>query len=94
MCGVTRDIMSIGEPGATFASFGWNVKQIDGHDFRQIIDVLDGIPNDPHGAPTCIVADTIKGKGVSYMEGKAEWHGGAPTDEQLAQALKELGGDQ
>jgi len=91
MCGDTRDILSIGEPGAKFASFGWNVKSIDGHNINQIKEVLDGIPQDPWAAPTCIIADTIKGKGVSYMEGKSEWHGGAPSDEQLAQALKELG---
>ena len=94
MCGDTRDILSIGEPGAKFASFGWNVKSIDGHNIDQIKEVLDGIPQDPWAAPTCIIADTIKGKGVSYMEGKSEWHGGAPSDEQLAQALKELGEDQ
>jgi transketolase len=92
MCGTTEEIMSIGDPVAKFRAFGWNVLMVNGHDFGQIIAALDAIPNDPAGTPTIIVADTIKGKGVSYMEGKAEWHGGAPNDEQLALALKELGG--
>lgn len=92
MCGITEEILSIGEPGGKFASFGWKVLRMDGHDIGQIIETLDAIPNDPLGTPTIIIADTIKGKGVSYMEGKAEWHGGAPSDEQLAQAVKELGG--
>ena len=92
MCGITEEILSIGEPGGKFASFGWKVLRMDGHDVGQIIETLDAIPNDPFGTPTIIIADTIKGKGVSYMEGKAEWHGGAPSDEQLAQAVMELGG--
>ncbi|MBP7495989.1 MAG: transketolase [Spirochaetales bacterium] len=94
MCGTLEEIMDLGDPEAKFKAFGWNVVRIDGHDMKQIIEALDGIPNQPHGTPTMIIADTIKGKGVSFMEGKAQWHGGAPTDEQLAQALKELGGEE
>jgi len=77
-----------------FWAFGWNVVRIDGHDLEQIVEALDAVPDRPRATPTIIIADTVKGKGVSYMEGTAEWHGGAPMDEQLAQALAELGGKQ
>jgi transketolase len=92
MCGTVQEILDIGDPGEKFRAFGWNVVRIDGHDIEKIIQTLDAIPNQPYGMPTMIIADTLKGKGVSFMEGKAQWHGGAPSDEQLAQALKELGG--
>jgi transketolase len=90
--GPTDEIMRLGDVEAKFRAFGWKVVRIDGHDIKQIVDALDAIPDQPRGAPTIIIADTIKGKGVSFMEGKAEWHGGAPSDDQLAQALAELGG--
>jgi transketolase len=90
--GPTDEIMGLGDVEAKFRSFGWEVVRIDGHDIPQIVDALDTITDQPRGAPTVIIADTVKGKGVSFMEGKSEWHGGAPTDEQLAQAIAELGG--
>jgi transketolase len=92
MCGSVEQTVNIDDPGAKFSAFGWNVIRIDGHDIEAIVQALDNIPNDPHGTPTIIVADTIKGKGVSFMEGKYQWHGGAPDDEQLKTALAELGG--
>lgn len=91
MCGEVDSLMSIGDPGEKFKAFGWDVKRIDGHNIPQIIEALDSIPNQPVGKPTMIIADTIKGKGVSYMEGKFQWHGGFPSDEQLEIALKDLG---
>jgi transketolase len=93
MCGVTAEILSIGNPGDKFTAFGWNVLHINGHDITEIAGTLDSIPNNPVAAPTIIIADTIKGKGVSYMEGTAKWHGGFPSDEEMAIALKELGGE-
>ena len=92
MCGTVEQAINISDPGAKFKSFGWNVVRIDGHDIKMIMKALDDIPNDPFGTPTMIVADTIKGKGVSFMEGRYQWHGGAPNDEQLETALAELGG--
>ena len=92
MCAPVAEVVDIADPVAKFEAFGWNVVRIDGHDIRQIMDVLDAIPNQHNGRPTMVVADTVKGKGVSFMEGRFEWHGGAPTDEQLAQALGELEG--
>ncbi|MBQ5970701.1 MAG: transketolase [Clostridia bacterium] len=72
-----------------FAAFGWNVITIDGHDFDQIDDAFTAAKA-CKGKPTCIVAKTIKGKGVSFMEDKCEWHGSAPNAEQYEQAMAEL----
>ena len=72
-----------------FAAFGWNVLHIDGHDFTQIEDAYKKAET-LKGKPTMILAKTIKGKGVSFMENQAGWHGKAPNSEELALALKEL----
>ena len=72
-----------------FEAFGWNVITIDGHDFDQIDDAFTA-SKACKGKPTCIIAKTIKGKGVSYMEDKCEWHGAAPNAEQYEQAMAEL----
>ena len=73
-----------------FAAFGWNVVCIDGHD----LDAIEGAvkaAKATKGKPTVVIAKTVKGKGVSYMENAVDWHGKAPNDEQYAMALKELG---
>lgn len=70
-------------------AFGWKVHSIDGHDFAAIIAAAEAAKQQ-RGKPTMIIAKTVKGKGVSFMENKAEWHGSAPNDEQLAAALAEL----
>jgi transketolase len=70
-------------------AFGWNVLDIDGHDVGAIVDALADAAR-TSGRPTIIVCRTVKGKGVSFMENNPEWHGKAPTKEQLAQALAEL----
>lgn len=75
-----------------FEAFGWNVITIDGHDFDEILGALEKA-RATKGMPTCIVAKTIKGKGVSFMENQAGWHGAAPNKEQCEQALSELGGE-
>ena len=74
---------------AKFAAFGWHVQVIDGHDFAQIADAVKAAKVET-GKPSVIVAKTVKGKGVSYMENQAGWHGSAPNAEQVAQALEEL----
>jgi len=74
---------------AKFASFGFNTIQIDGNNINQIIDAFE-TARCTKGKPTAIIAKTIKGKGVSFMENKAEWHGRAPSQEEYEQALKEL----
>lgn len=94
MCGTTDEIVGLLDPAAKFRAFGWNVIEVNGHDVKALIDVFESIPRlpDGDGIPTMIVADTVKGKGVSFMEGLAKWHGGAPDAEQWAQIEKELGG--
>lgn len=89
--GNTDDVMSLGSIVDKFKAFGWNVIEIDGHDFDQIFAALD-IAKSTVGQPTMIVAKTIKGRGVSFMENQAGWHGNAPSDEHLRIALEELGG--
>ncbi len=71
--------------------FNWAVLEINGHNMRQILEALDTAA-EIHDRPTVIVARTTKGKGVSFMENNAAWHGVAPNDEQLARALQELKG--
>ncbi len=72
-------------------AFNWNVIRTNGHDFNQIIKAF-AKARETHNKPTVIVADTIKGKGVSFMENKVDWHGLAPDDEQLKIALEEIRG--
>ena len=89
--GEVESVMNINPIEDKFKTFGWNVITIDGHDFDQIFAALD-MAKDTGDKPTMIIAKTIKGKGVSFMENQASWHGSAPSEEQLEQALSELGG--
>ena len=73
-----------------FKAFGWNVVVIDGHDLAEIEKAVENAKS-TKGQPTAIVAKTVKGKGVSYMENSVGWHGKAPNDEEYAVAMKELG---
>lgn len=80
------------EPFANkFESFGWNVLDVNGHDFDELRNAFNQAKNEK-GKPTMIIAHTIKGKGVSFMENNYVWHGTAPNDEQYETAMKELGG--
>ena len=83
------DVLSPNPIDAKFAAFGWHVQVIDGHDFGQIADAVR-VAKAETGKPSVIVAKTVKGKGVSYMENQAGWHGSAPNAEQVAQAMEEL----
>ncbi len=87
--GSIEDVMSSYPIDKKFESFGFNVISIDGHDFNQIKDALNRASK-LKNKPTCIIAKTIKGKGVSYMENKVEWHGKAPNEEQYKIAMQEL----
>ena len=89
--GKTEDVMNIGPIVDKFKAFGWNVIEIDGHDFDQIFAALD-MAKETVGKPTIIIAKTIKGKGVSFMENEAGWPGAAPSDSDLERALLDLGG--
>ena len=75
-----------------FEAFGWNFLFIDGHNYEEIIDAIEKA-KECKDKPTAVVCKTIKGKGVSFMENQAEWHGIAPSREQCEAALKELGGE-
>jgi transketolase len=86
--GFTRET-PIDDPGAKFRAFGWHVIECDGHDQESIRAAFDAA-RAVTGQPTCVVAHTVKGQGVSFMEGDFNWHAKVPTDEQLAEALAEL----
>ncbi|MDD6468193.1 MAG: transketolase [Erysipelotrichaceae bacterium] len=90
--GDVREVMNPLPFDEKFAAFGWNVTTCDGHDFDSIQQAL-ALAKQTKGKPTAIIATTIKGKGVSYMENNAAWHGSAPNDELCQQALEELEGE-
>jgi len=82
-------VMEIEPVKDKWKSFGWNVMEIDGNDIPKIIDALDDAEK-VKGKPTIIIAHTVKGKGVSYMEDSVDWHGKAPSKELAEQAIREL----
>jgi transketolase len=87
--GWNKDVMNIEPLRQKWQSFGWNTVEVDGHDVTKVIEALENVKNIT-GQPTVIIAHTIKGKGVSFMENKADFHGKAPTAEEMKIALKEL----
>ncbi|MBQ6372020.1 MAG: transketolase [Oscillospiraceae bacterium] len=87
--GKTADVMPTDPVDAKFEAFNWNVISIDGHDFDQILSAL-AKARECRGMPTAIVMKTTKGKGISFMENQAGWHGKAPNAEQFAAAKAEL----
>ena len=87
--GATKDVMPLEPLDQKFAAFGFHVITINGHDFDQILSAYQQAAA-TKGQPTVILAKTIKGKGVSFMENDAGWHGKAPNDQQLEQAVSEL----
>ncbi len=89
LSGWTRDIMNLEPFTRKWRAFGWQAIDIDGHDFAQILSACQGAEK-VKGKPTIIVARTIKGKGVSFMENNVAFHGKAPTREEAERALKEL----
>lgn len=88
--GPNVEIMNIEPIAEKWRAFGWHVVEVDGHDFAQILAAFDEAKA-TKGQPTIIIAHTIKGKGVSFMENEVDWHGKAPTPEQVEQALRALG---
>lgn len=86
--GCTEDIKPLGNLAEKIRAFNWNVIEIDGHDIEQIYDAIELAKT--AGRPTAIIAKTIKGKGVSFMENNAGWHGKAPKKEEYEKALEEL----
>jgi transketolase len=90
--GPTEQIMSVEPISDKWRAFGWHVIEIDGHNFKEILTALDSA-KEVKGKPTIIIAHTVKGKGVSFMEGAVGFHGKAPDKDQFKQAMKELTGD-
>ena len=86
--GSTEKVKSVGNVKAKFEAFGWNALEIDGHDFNEIYKAINNAKLSDR--PFVIIANTVKGKGVSFMENNANWHGKAPNDDELKLALEEL----
>jgi transketolase len=89
--GAVSDVMNIYPIDEKFKSFGFEVINVDGHNIPELISAFEQAKK-VKGKPTVIIANTIKGKGVSFMENEAGWHGKAPNEEEYKQAMKELGG--
>lgn len=87
--GYTKDVMDLEPLKAKLESFRWNVLEIDGHNFAEIENAFN-VAREVKGKPTYIIAHTIKGKGVSFMEDNVEWHGKAPNEKETELALQEL----
>jgi transketolase len=85
-----KETMDLEPLDAKLRAFGWHVIEVDGHSFAELSSAFDQAKS-VSGKPTAIIARTVKGKGVSFMENNAEWHGKAPTKEQAQQALAEIG---
>lgn len=86
--GNIKDVKSVDKLKEKFESFGWYVQEVDGHNFEQILSAIDNTNNSQK--PNMIIAKTIKGKGVSFMENNAGWHGKAPSEEEYNLAMEEL----
>jgi transketolase len=88
--GTNEEVMSIAPLADKWRAFGWQVLEIDGHNMAEILDALS-LSHKPNGRPAVIIARTIKGKGVSFMENEAKWHSGAPSRSEFEKAIAELG---
>jgi transketolase len=86
--GHTRDVCSNEPIDEKFRAFGWEIRVVDGHDFAALTDTFTRAP--ATGKPTCIIANTVKGRGVSFMENVAKWHHGVPGEAEYKQAVAEL----
>jgi transketolase len=88
--GPVKEVLELDPLADKFRAFRWSVREVDGHNMQELTEVLSSLPQESH-RPTAIIAHTVKGKGVSFMENSLAWHYKSPTDEQLEIALKELG---
>lgn len=86
--GHTRDVCSNAPVDEKFAAFGWDVRKVDGHDFAALTDSLTR--KSEVGQPVCVIANTVKGRGVSFMENIVKWHHGVPSDAEYVEAIAEL----
>ena len=88
--GTVKEVLDLEPFADKWKAFGWSVVEIDGHDFQQIENALTNLPAQPC-KPTCVIAHTVKGKGVSFMEDKLLWHYRCPDEKEMSNALAELG---
>jgi len=88
--GRSNDVLALAPLREKWASFGWDAREIDGHDMKAIVEAMKEAP-DPDGRPRVVIANTIKGKGVSFMEDDNNWHYRIPTEEEVEKAHIELG---
>ncbi|MDR1571335.1 MAG: transketolase [Clostridiales Family XIII bacterium] len=89
--GRNDDVMTVAPIDEKFRAFGWNTAMADGHSIADLLGAF-GKARGTKGRPTAVIAKTVKGKGVSFMEGEAGWHGKAPSEDEAKRALTELGG--
>jgi len=87
--GPTKEVFDVGDLNKKYEACGWAVTSVDGHDYKAMIDLFSNCPIEK-GKPTLIIANTVKGKGISFIENKAEWHHKVPSEDQLKQAIEEL----
>ncbi len=90
--GKTEDLLELGDMEAKWESFGWETVAVDGHSFDELMTAF-GKVGQTNGKPLAIIANTVKGKGISFMEGRSEWHNRMPNTELMAQGRRELGLD-
>jgi transketolase len=88
--GRVEDILDLRPYAPKFAAFGWQTREIDGNDIADIVGAIDWVRSETDRGPHVIIAHTIKGRGVSYMEGRREWHSHALDDAQYEAAVNEL----
>lgn len=88
--GRVDEITSLGDIAEKYKVFGWNVVEIDGNDMVQVMSAFENLPKADSAVPTCIVAHTVKGKGVDFMENQVRWHAGRITDDQLEVSIASL----
>lgn len=89
--GTVQEVMNLEPFQGKWTSFGWAVREVDGHDFPQIVATLEHVPFEP-GRPSAVIAHTVKGKGVSFMEHQLAWHYNTPSEEEVRLAVAELDG--
>lgn len=87
--GFTESVMGLESLSDKWRAFGWGIVEVDGHSIKELIDVLESVPIIPN-KPTLVIAHTIKGKGISFIENKPEWHHRVPTDEEYVKMMEEL----
>jgi transketolase len=86
----TEDVIKMNPYPDKWAAFGWNVIECDGHNMRDLVYAIDRLPSVNSGKPTAIIANTVKGKGVSFMERQIGWHAGTLSDEDAERALADV----